>query len=248
MRLRFIDARVWRYAMNAIGKIIDEAAFRFTEDGLKLRAIDASRIVMVDFTMNRESFDEYEVSKEEVVGVNMEDLVKILRRAVKEDQLELETLEAGRLAVSFIGKGRRTFIIPSLETLAEELPELNIPFTVHVKMLPSVFRDVVKELEPISDAIEFIVKKDERKIIAKASGDIVEAEIELTEESGALIEFNAEEDARAIYTIDYLSDISAAAQAANELILELASAVPCKLEYILPQEGRLVFYVAPRVE
>lgn len=248
MRLRFADARAWRYAMNAIGKIIDEGAYRIQENGIRLKAIDPSRIVMVDFYIPREGLIEFEFEKEETVGVNMEDITKILRRAVKGDELELRTLDAGRLAVVFLGRGTRMFIIPSLETLAEELPELKIPFTVKAKMLPSTFRDIVKELEPVSDAVEFIAVKDEQKIIAKASGDIVEAEIELSVENGALIDFEASEDARAIYTVDYLSDIAGAAQAAEELTFEYATAVPCKIEYALPQGGRLTFYVAPRVE
>ncbi|MET1159704.1 MAG: DNA polymerase sliding clamp [Thermoprotei archaeon] len=248
MRLRFADARTWRYAIVAISKIVDEAAYRFREDGIRLKAIDPSRIVLVDFYIPRDALTEYEFEKEEIVGVDMEDLAKILRRAVKGDELELRTLEAGRLAISFIGRGNRTFIIPSLETIAEEIPELSIEFTVKAKMTPAVFRDIVKELEPIGDAIEFRTVKDEQKIIAKAMSDIAEAEIEASVESGALIEFEAKEDAKAIYTIDYLSDITSASQAAEEVIFEYGTGIPCKIEYTLPYGGKLVFYVAPRTE
>ncbi len=248
MRILFFDARVWRYAMNAVSKIIEEAAFTINDNGFYMKAIDTSRVVLVDFTMPNTSFDEFEVSGEEVVGVNLEDLSKILRRATKEDKLELKTLEGGRLSIAFIGKGTRRFIIPSIQTLAEQLPPLKIPFTARVKMLSTVFRDLVKDLEPIGDAIEFIVKPDTRSLIARSSGDLAEAEIELTEESGALLEFDASEEARAMYTTDYLSDIVSAAQAANEVVFELGNAVPCKIEYLLPQEGRLTFYVAPRTE
>lgn len=249
MRLRFKDARTWRYVMNAVGKIIDEAAFRITENGLRMKAIDPSRITLVDFTLGKESLDEFQFEREEVIGVNMDDLTKILRRVVKGDELLLETLEGNRLAITFIGRGKRTFIIPSIETIAEETPELKIPFKVHVKMPPTIFRDVVKELEPVSDAIEFIAKRDEEKLLVKATSDLASAVIELTVESGALIEFNAEEEeARAIYTVDYLSDISSAAQAAEELDFYFASAVPCKIDFTLPYGGKLIFYVAPRVE
>ncbi len=249
MKLRFKDARTWRYVMNAVGKIIDEAAFRITENGLRMKAIDPSRITLIDFMLGKESLDEFQFEKEEVIGVNMEDLVKILRRVVKGDELILETLEGNRLAITFLGRGKRTFIIPSIETPAEETPELKIPFKVHVKMPPSIFRDVVKELEPVSDAIEFIAKKDEQKLIVKATSDLASATIELSIESGSLIEFEAEEDeARALYTVDYLSDISAASQAAEELDFYFATAVPCKIDYTLPFGGKLIFYVAPRVE
>ncbi len=249
LKLIFKDARTWRYVMNAVGKIIDEAAFRITEEGLRMKAIDPSRITLIDFFLGKESLDEFQFEKEEVIGVNMDDLVKILRRVVKGDELLLETLEGGRLAITFMGRGKRTFIIPSIETMAEEVPELKIPFKAHIKMTPSVFRDVVKELEPISDAIEFIAKRDEEKLIVKATSDLASATVELTMESGALIEFESEEEeARAIYTVDYLSDISGASQAAEELDFYFATAVPCKIDFTLPYGGKLVFYVAPRVE
>jgi len=248
VRLRFADARTWRYAISTISKIIDEASYRFTEDGIKLRAIDPSRVVLVDFTIPRNALTEYEIEKEEVVGVDMEDLAKILRRAVKGDELELMTLEAGRLAISFLGRGVRTFIIPSLELTLEEIPELNIPFTVKAKFPPSTFKDLVKELEPVGDAIEFITIKNEQKIIAKSSSDVAEVEIEASIENGSLLELEASEDARAIYSIDYLSDIVSAAQVAEEVIFEYGSGIPCKIEYTLPYGGKLVFYVAPRTE
>ncbi len=248
LKILFSDARVWRYAISAIGKIIEEAAFTINENGFYLKAIDASRVVLVDYSMPSTGFDEFVVEKEESVGVNLDDLSKILRRATKDDRLLLETVEGGRLAIGFIGKGSRKFIIPSIQTTAEKLPALKIPFTARVKMLSTVLRDLVKDLEPIGDSIEFMVKPDTRQFIARSSSDLAEAEIELSEESGALLEFDASEEARAIYSTDYLSDIVGAAQAANEVVFEFGNAIPCKIEYLLPQEGRLVFYVAPRTE
>lgn len=248
MKLRFIDARTWKYAVVAISKIVDEATYRFTEDGIRVRAIDPSRIVLVDFYIPRESLSVYEIKGVEVITIDMEDLAKILRRAVKGDELEFRTLEAGRLAVSFHGRGSRTFIIPSLETVSEEIPELNIEFTVKAKFSPAIFRDIVRELEPISDAIEFITNTDERKIVARALSDIAEVEIDASIDNGALIELEANENARSTYTIDYLLDIVTATQISEELLFEYGSGIPCKINIKLPHGGNLVFYVAPRVE
>ncbi|MEM0380098.1 MAG: DNA polymerase sliding clamp [Desulfurococcaceae archaeon] len=248
MKLRFVDARTWRYAIVAISKIVDEATYKFTEEGIVLRAIDPSRIVLVDFQIPRSSMIFYEVKGVETVTVNMEDLAKIVRRAVKGDELELSTLEAGRLAVTFHGRGSRTFILPSLETTVEEAPELNIEFSVRAKFSPPVFRDIVKELEPVSDAIEFVTNRDENKIIARASSDVAEVEIEASIENGALIELEATENARAVYTIDYLKDITSAIQIAEELVFEYGTSIPCKITTRLPHGGLLTFYVAPRVE
>jgi len=248
VKLRFVDARTWRYAIGAISKIIEEASYKFDVNAIKLRAIDPSRVVLVDFTIPREALTEYDIEREEVVGVNMEDLAKILRRAVKGDELELKTLEAGRLAVSFLGRGVRTFIMPSLALTVEDIPELNIPFTVKAKFPPAAFRDLIKELEPVGDAIEFVTVQSEQKIIAKSSSDVAEVEIEASIANGALLELEASEDALAIYSTDYLSDIVSAAQVAEEVVFEYGTGIPCKIEYTLPYGGKLVFYVAPRTE
>lgn len=248
MKLVFGDARVWRYVITAISKIIEEAAFRATEDGLRLRAMDPSHVVLVDFHLPREGLLEYEVEGEEDIGVNMEDLAKILRRATKGDSLRLETLEGSRLAVVFEGRGIRKFIIPSLEIRAEDIPSLKLKFSARATMLSSIFRDVVKELEPIGDALELYAAPGEEKLIARSSGDLAEAEIELSMESASLISIDVEDESRALYTIDYLSDIVSASQAAQETTVEFGTGIPCRIEYVLPSNGRLVFYVAPRVE
>lgn len=56
------------------------------------------------------------------------------------------------------------------------------------------------------------------------------------------------EDSRAKYTVDYLTDISSASQAAELMSVEFGNDTPLKLTYELSGGGRLVFYVAPREE
>lgn len=248
MKLRFAESSVMKYAMAAISKIVDEASYKFTEEGFGLRAIDPSRIVLVDFFMPRESLLLYEVRGVESIGINMDDLVKVLRRSTRGDELELELLEAGKLAITFYGRGVRKFVIPSIEVASEEVPELSIKFTVRAKFPPAVFRDIVKELEPIGEAIEFITVSSENKVIAKSASDVAEVEIENSIESGSLVEIEAGEDARAMYTIDYLADIASAAPIADELIFEYGTDIPCKILFKLPRGGTLAFYVAPRIE
>jgi len=248
MRLRFRDAVVWRYAIASISKIIEEASFKVSEEGMVLRALDPSTVVLVDFTMPRDSFLEYNVEGERVIGVNMEELAKVLKRARKGDELVLEVLEDGRLSVVFEGRGIRRFTLPSIEVTYEEIPEVSFEIGFKGKLLPKVFRDVIREVEPIGDVVEFRASRDSDKLIVAARSEIAEAEIELSASSGALVEYEATGDATAKYTIDYLSDIASAYQAAELMMLELGNDTPLKITYELSGGGRLVFYVAPREE
>lgn len=245
MRLSFFDARAWRYVVSAISKVIEEGVFVIDEGGLKLRAMDPSHVVMVDMLFPPESFEEFSVKGRVEVGVNFDDLGKVLRRAAKDDKLVLEASE-GKCSIVFEGKSVRRFVLPSLSLTAEELPEPRLEFKAKVRMLSDVFRDMVKDLEPIGDVVELVIS--ERGLSAIAKSDVGEAEVTLSMESGSLLDLSVEEEARASYSLDYFSDMIAASQAADVVNLQLSSNMPVKVEYELPQGGRLAFYVAPRIE
>lgn len=247
MKFRFGSAKTWRYVISSISKVIDEGVFVFSEDGVKFKAIDPSKIMLIDLFVPKESFTEYEVAKEEAINVNMEDLAKILKRVTRNDELAIEAKEGG-IAVSLIGRGVRTFLLPSLEASYEEVPELNLTFTVRAKMSPNTFREIVKELKPIGDTIEFSTKGSEKRMIVRSFSDIVEAKVILSVEDGSLMELEADEDATSAYGIDYLSEITPVTQVAEEFKFEYGSEIPCKLSFALPYGGRIVFYIAPRIE
>ncbi|MEM1643200.1 MAG: hypothetical protein QXS70_02230 [Desulfurococcaceae archaeon] len=59
----FSDARVWKYAIASISNIIEEASFIINSEGLKLRSLDPSKVVLVDYTIPHTGFEEFEVEQ-----------------------------------------------------------------------------------------------------------------------------------------------------------------------------------------
>ena len=53
------DAKLLRDMITAISTLVDEATFNITPDNLKLRAMDPSRVAMIDFEWPKTIFDEY---------------------------------------------------------------------------------------------------------------------------------------------------------------------------------------------
>ncbi len=242
----FSDARVWRYLMTAIGKIIEEGILKFTEDALVLKAMDPSHIVLIDLYMPRTVFEEYDVSGEEKLGVNFNDIVKIFKRATKNDRLALE-FSKSKLAILFLGSSERKFVLPLLTLSEEEIPEPKIKFKVTARMTSATFRDVLRDIEPVSEAVKFIGEEGGvLRIIGYGSKG--EAEIQLSSETGTLIDISVEENSEATYSFDYFKDIVSASQAAETTAIRFSTNIPCRLDFELAGEARLSFYIAPRIE
>ncbi len=246
MKLVFIDARTWRYVVSAISKVIEEGVFVVDpEEGFRFRAMDPSHVVMLDLCFPRDSFEVYEVDSRVELGVNFEDVAKVLRRATKEDKLEISS-EGSTISFAFIGKGYRKFTLPLLDITAEELPEPKLEFKASVKVMSDVYRDTIKDVELVGDVIKFIASQDEFKVVS--SGDIGEAEIIYSRESGSIIEMEVEDVQEALYTLEYFSDLSSAARVADTVTIKFSSDMPALIEHELQQGAKFSFLIAPRVE
>ncbi|ABM81459.1 proliferating cell nuclear antigen (pcna) [Hyperthermus butylicus] len=246
MKLVFFDARIWRYIVSAISKVIEEGVFVVDpEEGFLFRAMDPSHVIMLNMRFPRDSFEVFEVDSKVELGVNFEDVAKVLRRASKEDKLEI-TSDGNTVSFAFIGKGYRKFTLPLLDITAEELPEPQLEFKAIVKVMSDVYRDAIKDVELIGDVIRFIASQDEFKVVS--SSDIGEAEIIYTRESGSIIEMEVEDTQQASYTLEYFSDLSGAARVADTITIKFSSDMPALIEHELQQGAKFSFLIAPRVD
>lgn len=250
LRLKFRDARIWRYMVSSIEKIIEEGVFIVTDEGLSLRALDTSHIAMVDLFYPRDAFDEYDVPEgESTFGVSFKEFTRVLRRAGKEDNLIIESDEA-RISVTFtaLGRGVRTFRIPQAMLTYEKLGEPRIEYTVHAKMMGTTFREVIRDLEVIGEAITFQAVEGRDVLILRAVGDIESGEVELSVEDGTLVDFRADSPDSATYTMEYFSNMRPAAQAADMVGIHYAADAPIRVDMEYAGGGRLTFYVSPRLD
>ncbi len=246
LRLVFPDAREWRYIIESLATIIDEANFIATEEGLKLRALDPGRIAMVELNMPQEVFEEYEAEGEVKIGVNFDDFNKIIKRAKADNKLEL-IVEDNKLTVVLLGRVVRRFSLPLLDIAGQELPEPRLNLTVNAQMLSDTFRDALKDAALFSESVRLKAEND--ALIMRARSDKGEWEAEFTRENGGLIEISIDEPAEASYGLDFLDKIVSKAYRISEIItLKFATNMPLSLRFDIAGGGWLSYLLAPRME
>lgn len=247
-RVRVADAKLLRDMITAISTLIDEATFDLTPEGIKLRAMDPSRVAMVDFAWPKTVFDEYVCSEAMKMCINISEMLKLLRRAGRDESVELSLDEkTGRLQMRIRGKYVRTFNMPTLEAMEEEVPTPKITFNVRVKTTTEGLRQAIEDASLVSDHVR--VEVDQEKMLMRATGDLMGATIELKRGSDALLDLEAKETSKATFSLSYLSEIVKAAVATSDIAtIEFSTDMPVRLDFQQPKEGKLTFYLAPRIE
>jgi len=246
MELIFSEARIWRYLVSSISKVIEEAVLVIhPERGLRLRALDPSHVVLIDMNFPPESFDLFEVEYETDIGVNLEDLAKVLRRATKDDRLKL-TVERQQLNVILKGRGERIFGLPVLDIKPEEVPEPELDFKASATLSSNVYADTLKDIKLVGEIVSFEASPEYLKVYS--GSEIGEAEVLYTFESDELLSLEAEETQKSTYSLEYFTDLSSAAKVAEKITIQFSSNMPILVKHEIPYGALFSFLVAPRVE
>jgi proliferating cell nuclear antigen len=210
--------------------------------------MDPSRVAMVDFTMQKTVFDEY-VSDEGIkICLSLTELLKLLKRAGRDEAVELLLDEnTGQLVVIIRGRYVRTFRMPTLEVSEDEVPIPKITLNTKITLTTDGFRQSLEDVALVSDYVRIETNVD--SMLMSAKGNIMGAKVELKKGSDALLSLEVKEPSRSTFPLSYLSDIVKAAAATSEIVtLEFSSDMPIRLDFKQIYEGTLVYYLAPRIE
>ncbi len=242
------DARLWKNLLTAVSTLIEEADFNATPDGIKLRSMDPSHVAMVDFEWSKAAFEEYTCMEPTKIRLNVSGMLKLLRRVGTDEVLEMLYDENTRkLSLTLKGKVTRKFTVPTLDPAEEEVPTPKIAFNTKIKLTTGTLRDIIDDIQAVSDNVRF--ETTQEKFTAVAATELSSATIEMDKGSDVLLELSVKEPSKASFNLNYLADIARAGASASEIVtVEYSTNMPVKLEFEIPQQGKLLYYLAPRIE
>ncbi|MEW5996800.1 MAG: proliferating cell nuclear antigen (pcna) [Candidatus Micrarchaeota archaeon] len=245
MKIVMDDATSLKDAVDTIVNLVEEGLFEFTNEGVRLKAMDPSQISMISFFMPKEAFSHYGIDEERKIGIDVDKLSRVLARGMKGESAELG-LEEGRLKITFSGaKKRRVFRLPLIDVGSGLEREPKIEYKNHIKVDADAFREVLKDAKLLSSHIRLIL--EDGKFRVEIRGDEGEVKEEFEKDSDAVKELKAVDGARATFPLQYLEDIVKASKGGTPLTIYMETDRPLKVEYEVVG-AKSVYYLAPRIE
>jgi len=238
------DPEVFKNSMGVISNIIDEGLFKVDSNGLSLLSPDRNVIVVVDFKLLSTAFDEFEVEGEVNLGLNMANLMGILKRVKPTDKVTLKST-ANKLEIIIEGNGRRKFDLPLLDLKVEKPPIDQLKFTGKADLESHILEEGVEDAGVVSDSVVLEVSPELFKLAAK--GDVSSAELELKKGHDGLLNLESKSLVKARYPVDYLRKIAKACKLSKQVSLEFGNNYPIRLSFKEMDKMNLNFILAPRV-
>ena len=250
--LKLENSRILKVIVETLASIIDETEFRVTPKEFTISAMDPSRICLLKLSLKKQNFDEYDCNKESKVGLNLDDLDKILKRSAANDSVEInfdETEQKIKIKMQREGMSRtRTFSLALLDIEIEEIPMdnlLKIEYPSKWVIEPSFLVEAIKDAEIYSEILNIAAIEDQG-LNFSSTGQIGEMEYNLSEDD--LIETNIDGSSSGAYSLTFLKAILKIASITEKLEISLKTDHPLKMIFNLLEGGELSYFLAPRVE
>ena len=240
MQIKLENPLLLSKVIELISNLVIEVKFKIDGSGMSVVAIDPANVAMVRFFLSKNAFSQFDLeSKQEIWGVNLEDLKKILRRVGIKSSLILKR-ENNRLNIEMPDKIKRNFTLNLIDIKSEDKEMPTLEFGARVEMNSVDLIDAVEDCAVVADACSFIIEGNNFIIEAKNLNSA------RSEFSGDEVKIKAE-NCKARYSIEYLEKFIKGSKLCDKTILNFANDHPLRMDLKI-ENMELNFILAPRVE
>jgi len=222
-------------SLETITPLIQETNVRFKDEGIYIKAIDKTQILLVDFFMSKKAFDTY-VVEPSLVGLNIQELKNMLSRSFGEDKLQLNLKEQG-LDIQLLGKIERKFYMSFLDLSEQDINLPEIRYEVEFNINAGLLKEILTDINLVASTIIF--KINDGKLIIEATGEKGNIKTTLPE-----IKVKSKKNFSAKFSLSFLRNIVKSMDNEKELLIKLAEDVPIYLEYTLSKDCIIKFYLS----
>ncbi len=225
-------------AVDIISDLVSEVRIKINEFGMSITAMDPANVAMVGFKLPRTAFSRFELDSE-VLGVNLDDFKRILKRCGSSGSLVLQKRD-NLLDLQITDRIQRKFSLNliEIETDDKEMPALEFSSKVEISSVDLI--DSIEDCAVVADACSF--KVEDGKFIVEAKG-LNSARAEFSGDE-AIIQA---ENCKSRYSLEYLQKFMKGAKLCEKSILKFAADHPLRVDF-RNSDMELSFILAPRVE
>ncbi len=227
----------FRKCLEIISPIIQEANVRFKDEGIYIKTIDKTQILLLDFFISKKAFDCGYSVEPTLVGLNLQELKNMISRGFDDDKLSLNLKEQG-LDILLTGKLERKFHLPFMD-LSEQtinLPEqkYETEFLINAGLLKEIFKDA----NLVATTILF--KLQDNKLVIEAAGEKGNIKTALPE-----IKLKSKRNFASKFSLAFITNITRAMDNDKDVLIKLGEDVPIYLEYNISKDSIIKFYLSP---
>ena len=254
LEVKTIQVSPFKTLIESLKDILADVNIEFNEEGMKIITMDSTQTILVHLKLEASNFEYYYCKNKIFVGVNMNNLFKIIKTLTINDSLTffMEEADENTLGISIVNgdKNRKTTIKFKLIDL--DIVNFKAPSTKFESILtmPSdEFNKICRDMSALTDVIE--IKSVGNQLILGGVGDFADQETVLGQyENGLTFKLAGNKDnvIQGYYNLKHLQLFAKCTSLCTSIELYMKNNYPLVIKFAVGSLGNLTLALAPKLE
>jgi len=257
---------IFRHMKTKIGDV----NFRFSQEELKIQAMDGNQIGLIELVLNRDWFEEYSVSQPVVLGLNCELFDKVLQCANDKHSLSLHFTDGGDVLEVHLDSDEKEIInmhfeINLLDLQMDMLMVPEVEYDADITIRAKLFEKTIEQLIGFANTLNICCNEDSVELETTKNSTLgngsAKADISLDDMQEYLIEEGGSIDLN--FNLEYLNWMVQFAPLSEFASIHFSPQYPMRLRYVLDDStdnpvadaevgsenvNYIEFYLAPQMD
>lgn len=272
------ETKIFKEAFETLRDVpIPQASIRLDDSGLSLQAMDSTHVSVAKLVFQSGFFQSFSCHCPEIIGLDLICLTKVFKALQPKDHLTW-SYGGDKLEMCLISSRTQKFTLNLLDISEDELQIPEIPKDYVATLSPSYFQTMIQGISLVEGLNCCITMSDNKLILSSegdlGTTDIyIEEEITKKSQEPNLVQVQGTEDkkkkkkkdtsprcvflkkhqlkqeVRSEFSINFLRNFAKAAVLTEHPVqVSLKKDFPLELNYRLPADSYLQFYIAPKCD
>jgi proliferating cell nuclear antigen len=221
--------------------------------GLSLQAMDTSHVALVSLNLSMEGFESYRCDQNIVLGININNLSKVMKLADPSDSITLSAeQDPSTLKIVFENPKTQRSTEFALNLITLDVEHLSIPETDYSSLITinsNEFSKICKELQSLSESLTIVTAQDHVQLSVEgaAGSGFIKLTANDSERKEDQTQIEVEEPVTQQFALNYLNLFNKASSLSTFTRLCLHQEQPLVTEFKIDGLGVLKYYLAPKI-
>ena len=226
----------------------------FNTDDVFIQAMDPSHVSVIEIKLPREWFDEYNVTRNTMIGINTHILFKVLNIREKSHtlRLNLDPNNDDKLEINLVSEDtsvyNRNFAIPLIDIDSELMGIPEMEYQAELSFPSVIFSTLIDQMKIFGETLSILCSEEK---VEMNSESIDTGKMFVNIPIDDLNSFAIEEDEtlNMSFSLTHLKNICLYSKISKEVEVYLKKDFPIKLLYTLDhKDAKAMFYLAPKID
>jgi proliferating cell nuclear antigen len=251
VNVKTVQSGAIRILVESLKEILGDTNLIFDGTGLKLIATDNSESVLIHLKLQADKFEEFYCPQKVVIGVNMNNMFKLLKTMMNNDVLTIfiEKDNPNRIGFKINNSDKNSQTVFHMNLLDISDNEIKLPpvtFETELSFPSTDFQKLIRDMTNIGDKID--IKSVGNTLLLSCQGDFAQQETCLSETQDGLqfsLTSNPENPIQGVFPLKYLLLFTKCTNLCNQIHMYIRNDYPLIIRYDVANLGDIKMCLSP---